>query len=168
MGPIETKVIEEVKKQQEELPPPPPKLETPPPYVPPPDIVLAADPAPAQSTAIHNVTDVKAPPPPPAAPPAPDVEPSFNPRGRRNAPGEGDYPDTSRRLKEEGDTIIAILILADGSVGEVRVEKSSGFQRLDDAAVAFYKSGKPKFNPGTKAGQPIAAWKTLKVTWKLK
>lgn len=166
MGPIETKVIEEAKKPQEELPPPPPKLETPPPYVPPPDILLAAEPASAApTTAIHNVTDVKAPPPVAAAP-TPDVEARFNPRGRRNAPGEDDYPAVSRRLGEEGDVIIAILVNVDGSVAEVKVEKSSGFQRLDEAAVTFYK--KTKLLPATKGGQPIAAWKTLKVTWKLK
>lgn len=168
MGPIETKVIEEAKKPQEELPPPPPKLESPPPYVPPPDILLAAEPAAAPTNAIHNVTDVKAPPPPPAAPPAPDVEPRFNPKGRRNAPSEDDYPPVSRRLGEEGNVILAILINTDGSIGEVRMEKSSGFQKLDDAAVEFYKSGKAKFLPATKGGQPIAAWKTLQVTWKLK
>lgn len=168
MGPIETKVIEEVKKQQEELPPPPPKLETPPPYVPPPDILLAAEPVAAQpSTAIQTVTQVKTPPPV-AAPPAPDVEPRLNPRARRAVPEERDYPDTSRRLKEEGDVIIAILINSDGSVGDVKVEKSSGYQRLDDAAVEFYKTKASKFLPATKGGQPVAAWKTLKVTWKLK
>jgi protein TonB len=167
MGPIETKVIEEVKKQQEELPPPPPKLETPPPYVPPPDIMLAPEPVAAPTTAIQTVTQVKTPPPA-AAPPQPDVEPRLNPRARRGAPEERDYPDASRRLKEEGETIIAILINADGSVGEVRVEKSSGYQRLDDAAVDFYKNKASKFIPGTRAGQPVAAWKTMKVVWKLK
>jgi protein TonB len=168
MGPIETKVIEEVKKPQEELPPPPPKLETPPPYVPPPDIQLAAEPVAAPTTAIQTVTTTKPPPAPAAAPPAPDVEARFNPRGRRNAPEERDYPDASRRLREEGDVIIAILVNVDGSVGDVRVEKSSGYQRLDDAAVEFYKTKASKLLPATKGGQPIAAWKTLKVTWKLK
>jgi periplasmic protein TonB len=167
MGPIETKVIEEVKKQQEELPPPPPKLETPPPYVPPPDILLAAEPVAAPTTAIQTVTQVKTPPPV-ATPPAPDVEPRLNPRARRGVPEERDYPDTSRRLKEEGDVIISILINSDGSVGDVKVEKSSGYQRLDDAAVDFYKNKASKFLPATRAGQPVAAWKTLKVTWKLR
>jgi protein TonB len=165
MGPIETKVIEEAKKPQEELPPPPPRLETPPPYVPPPDILLAAEPVAAQTTAIHDVTNVKAPPPV-AAPPAPDVEARLDPKARRNIFGENDYPAISRRLNEEGDVIIAILVNGDGSVGEVKVEKSSGFQRLDDAAVEFYK--KAKYLPATKDGKPLVAWKTLKVTFKLK
>lgn len=167
MGPIETKVIEEKKPQQEELPPPPPKIETPPPYVPPPDIMLAPEPTAAPTTAIRSVTN-EAKPVQVAAPPAPDVEPRFNPRGRRNAPDESDYPQLSRKFNEEGDVFISILVNADGSVGDVRVDKSSGFERLDAAAVEFYKSGKPKLLPATKGGQPIAAWKSLKVTWKLK
>ncbi|HSB95169.1 MAG TPA: energy transducer TonB, partial [Spongiibacteraceae bacterium] len=144
---------------------PPPRLEAPPPYVPPPDILLAAEPVAAQTTAIHDVTNVKAPPPV-AAPPSPDVEARFNPRSRKNAPGEDDYPSASRRLNEQGDVIIAIWVTADGTVGEVKVEKSSGFERLDEAAVTFYQ--KLKLLPATKDGKPIAAWKTLKVTWKLK
>jgi protein TonB len=105
-------------------------------------------------------------PPPVAAPPAPDVEARLDPKARRNVFGENDYPAISRRLNEEGDVIIAILVNGDGSVGEVKVEKSSGFQRLDDAAVEFYK--KAKYLPATKDGKPLVAWKTLKVTFKLK
>ena len=40
-GPIETKMIEEVKDEKDKPPPPPPKIETaPPPFVPPPDIAI--------------------------------------------------------------------------------------------------------------------------------
>lgn len=167
MGPIETKVIEEVKPQQEELPPPPPKLQTPPPYVPPPDLDVAIEappPTSAPTTAISNVSN-KPVPAAPAAPPAPDVEARLDPKARRNAWSEDNYPAASRRLGEQGDVILAVLVNADGSVGEVKVEKSSGFPRLDEAAVDFYK--KAKYLPAMKDGKPIAGWKTLKVTFKL-
>ncbi len=165
MGPIETTVIEEAKKVQEELPPPPPRLEQPPPYVPPPDILLAAEPLVTNTTAIHDVTSVKVPPPP-VAPAAPDVEARLDPKARRNAWTESDYPAVSKRLNEEGDVIVAILVNADGSVGDIKVEKSSGFQRLDEAALDFYR--KAKYLPGMKDGKPMASWKTLKIKYQLK
>ncbi len=67
MGPVETKMIEELPDDDKEPPPPPPDIEQPPPYVPPPEVSvdLAIDTGP--TTAISNVTTerpVAAPPPP--------------------------------------------------------------------------------------------------------
>jgi protein TonB len=168
MGPIETKIIEEAKPKQEDLPPPPPKLQTPPPYVPPPDLDVAID-APPPTTASHaiaavqNTQKVVAPPPPAAA----DVAPRFDPKARANAFPESEYPDQSRRLNEEGEVIIALLIGVDGKVTDGKVEKGSGFDRLDKAALDYYMR-RGKFLPGMKDGQPIEAWKSIKVTFKLK
>lgn len=166
-GPIETKVIEEAKPKQEELPPPPPKLQTPPPYVPPPDLDIAAEvqQAPTESHAIAAVTNKPAPTV--VAPPTPDVEPRFDPRGRYNAFPDNEYPSQSRRLGEEGKVTLAILVQPDNSVGEVKVVQSSGFERLDSAAMDWY-SKRGRFLAGMKDGKPIASWKTLVVTFKLK
>jgi len=163
VGPIETKVIEEAKKQTDEPPPPPPKIETPPPFVPPPDIELAAEPVDTTSTAIKTVSNVKAPPPPPK--PVAEVAPRNDPR-RPATISESAYPPQSKRLNEEGEAIVNLLILEDGSVGEVKLEKSTGFPRLDEATVAQVK--KWRFLPGTKDGKPAAMWIARKVTWKLK
>ena len=113
MGPIETKVIEEVKPKQEELPPPPPKLQTPPPYVPPPDLDVAIDappPSNTPTTAIQVATTTKAPAV--TAAPVPDVEARFDPRGRYNAFPDSEYPSQSRRLGEEGKVVISVLVRA--------------------------------------------------------
>lgn len=168
MGPIETKVIEEAKPKQEELPPPPPKLQTPPPYVPPPDLDVAieAPPPAANTTAITSITTQKPAPTPPPAPVA-DVAPRFDPKSRANAFPESEYPDQSRRLGEEGEVIISVLVGADGKITDGKIEKSSGFERLDKAALEYYMR-RGRFLPGTKDGQPIAAWKPIKVTFKLK
>lgn len=169
MGPIETKVIEEAKPKQDELPPPPPKLQTPPPYVPPPDLDIAIEappPSNTPSTAIATVTNAK----PVAAPPAPavpDVEAKFDPRGRYNAFPDSEYPSQSRRLNEEGKVIISILVQPDNSVGDVKVVQSSGFERLDAAAVEWYRK-RGRFMAAVKDGQPIAAWKTITVNFQLK
>ncbi len=169
MGPIETKVIEEAKPKQEELPPPPPKLQTPPPYVPPPDLDVAIEappPPPGPSTAIATVTDKKpvAAPPPPAVP---DVEAKFDPRGRYNAFPDSEYPSQSRRLNEEGKVIISILVQPDNTVGDVKVVQSSGFERLDTAAVEWYRK-RGRFLAAVKDGKPIASWKTFTVNFQLK
>lgn len=168
MGPIETKVIEETKPKQEELPPPPPKLQTPPPYVPPPDLDVAIEappPASAPTTAISNVSSKPVPvaPPPPATP---DVEPKFDPRGRYNRMTESDYPAQSRRLGEEGKVVLSVLILEDGSVGDVKVLQGSGFDRLDTAAVEWYRK-RARYKPAIKDGKPVAAWMTLPIVFKL-
>lgn len=170
MGPIETKIIEEAKPKSEDLPPPPPKLQTPPPYVPPPDLDVAIDaPPPAANTtaiaAVQTTQKVVAPPPPPAAA---DVAPRFDPKAARaNAFPDSEYPDQSRRLNEEGDVIISLLVGTDGKVTDGKIEKSSGFDRLDKAALDYYLR-RGRFLPGIKDGQPIAAWKSIKVTFKLK
>ncbi|MDB6062857.1 MAG: hypothetical protein JWM78_2960 [Verrucomicrobiaceae bacterium] len=167
-GPIETKVIEEAKPKQEELPPPPPKLQTPPPYVPPPDLDVAIEAAP--TTASHAIAAVSTTKPvaaPPPSAPVADVAPRFDAKSRANAFPESEYPDQSRRLGEEGEVIISVLVQADGKIGDGKIEKSSGFERLDKAALDYYMR-RGKFLPGTKDGQPIAAWKSIKVTFNLK
>jgi protein TonB len=167
MGPIETKVIEEAKPKQEELPPPPPKLQTPPPYVPPPDLDVAIEaPPPTASHAITAVTTQKTVAPAPA--PVADVAAGFDPKyARINAFPESEYPDQSRRLGEEGEVIISVLVGPDTKVTDGKIEKSSGFERLDKVALEYYMR-RGKFRAAIKDGQPIAAWKSIKVTFNLK
>lgn len=158
--PIETRVIKEETQKKDEPPPPPPKIETPPPYVPPPDMVLAPEPTAAPSHAITNVTTKKAPPPPPVA----DVPPRSDPRHPVSQPP---YPSASQRLGEEGVVILSLYVLENGRVGEARVEKSSGFERLDDAAVRYARS-RWRLLPGTHEGKPHAAWMQIAVRFQLK
>ncbi|MGB5102966.1 MAG: hypothetical protein WBO04_06540, partial [Steroidobacteraceae bacterium] len=65
MGPVETKIIEELPDEDKEPPPPPPDIETPPPYVPPPEISIDVPVDTGPSTAITGVTTER----PVAAPP---------------------------------------------------------------------------------------------------
>jgi protein TonB len=159
--PIETRVIEDQQKKVDEAPPPPPKIETPPPFVPPPDMVIAPEMTTAPSHAITNVTTKKGPPPPP---PRPDVAPRSDPRHPVSQPP---YPSASQRLGEEGVVILSLYVLENGRVGEARVEKSSGFERLDDAAVRHAKS-RWRLLPGTLNGKPHAAWMQIAVRFQLK
>jgi protein TonB len=77
------------------------------------------------------------------------------------------YPAVSRRLMEEGRVMVRVRVLASGDPGEVQVYKSSGFERLDAAAVAAVK--KFKFNPArTRSGRAVDSWVTLPIQYVLK
>jgi len=127
-GPLEASLIEEIAIEDTAPPPPPPDFEAPPPaFIPMPDISVEA-PAPQQT--ISKVTSVKKPPPPP--PPPKVVPPRSNPRRPITQPP---YPTMSRRLGEEGQVILLLTVDENGRVSEAKVDKSSGFSRLDEAAL---------------------------------
>ena len=46
------------------------------------------------------------------------------------------YPPLSRRLEETGEVLLRVELGEDGSVAAARIERGSGHQRLDDAALA--------------------------------
>jgi protein TonB len=172
-APLETKIIEEVKPppQDKPPPPPPPKLAAPPPpYIPPPEIQVQL-PATFQSTAITAVTRTK-PPEPVAAPgqrPAPPVvkrEPVRTPPVvDARACDRPAYPAASLRAQETGIVLLAFLIDVDGSVMESKVERSSGYRRLDEGARNAL--GLCKFKPATTDGKSERAWAKIEYEWKI-
>jgi protein TonB len=159
-GPVESEVviIEQQEEVKDEPPPPPPvdvDLPPPPPQVILPDFVF--DTPPPQENAIQQVQAVKTPSPPPppapkAAPPPPPVLKSKPQMGRRfKVP---DYPAASKRAGESGQTVIAMCVSKDGRTSNVRIVKSSGFDRLDDAAVKGLNNN--RFEPAIdQYGKPI-------------
>ncbi len=165
LGPIETRMIEEAPDTDEPPPPPPPKIETPPPFVPPPEVAIEI-PQEAATTAIQTVTNVRptAPPPPVAKPaPVPRTAPKSDPRRPLSQP---EYPPSSRRAGEAGTVILEVYVLENGRVGEARVKQSSGFPRLDEAAVREVKRSW-RLVPGTENGKPVPMWGQFAVTFKL-
>jgi protein TonB len=76
-----------------------------------------------------------------------------------------DYPFFSRVLGQEGTTEVAFQVLADGTVSDVKVSKSSGSDRLDDAAVDCV--ARWHYRPAIKDDQLVDAPVTVKVDWKL-
>jgi len=163
-GPLETKIIQEVKPPPPDAPPPPPpKLAPPPPpFIPPPEVNIAQT-APAAQNTITAVTTVK----PVAAPPKPVVEkasvhvpPAVLARGCR----EPEYPASSARLGESGRVVLALLVGLDGKVTDSKVEQSSGYPRLDEAARAALSLC--KFTPGTMDGKPVQDWGRIAYVFK--
>lgn len=161
-GPMETKIIQELKPPPPDAPPPPPpKLAPPPPeFIPPPEVNIAAEAAP--TNAITSVTTVKpaAPAPVAAAPTGVHKPPTVRAKSCR----EPEYPSSSARLGESGRVVLNLLIDTDGHVVDSKVETSSGFPRLDDAARAALSLC--KFEPGTVDGKPEQAWGKLAYMFK--
>ncbi|WP_047538064.1 energy transducer TonB [Methylotenera versatilis] len=76
-----------------------------------------------------------------------------------------DYPPTSRRLGEEGRVLMKVLVSADGSAENVQIEKSSGSERLDNAAVNAVKRW--RFIPAKKNNQALSAYVIVPVKFSL-
>lgn len=92
----------------------------------------------------------------------PVIVPPQIPPGGLSAPA---YPSQEIRMGHTGTVMISVLILADGRVGEVRLDRSSGYPRLDEAAIAHARRW--QFTPGTRDGAPAAMWRQMPVTFRL-
>lgn len=161
-APIETKIIDQPQQEKVEPPPPPPVLAAPPPpFVPPPEVNIER-PAPVQSTAPTVVTTVKPPAPAPVAAPV-QVMPKLDAAHSR----EPEYPPQSRRLGEQGSVVLSVLVGTDGRVLDAKLVQTSGFPRLDEAALDGIKTNY-RFTPGTLDGKPQQLWYTFRFTWKLR
>jgi len=162
--PIETKLLEEQKAEEPPPPPPPPPdfQPPPPPSIPPPEINIAAPAAPVATT----ITATTKPPPPAPPPPAPvQREPvTVAPVVKAANCRPPEYPAISERLGEAGSVVVAMLVGTDGKVSDSRVQTSSGYPRLDEAARKGLS--RCRFTPGTVDGQPAAAWAQMKYTFK--
>jgi protein TonB len=168
LGPVETRLIEEL-PDEEEPPPPPPEIETPPPYVPPPEISIEIPVDSGPTTAISTVTSerpVAAPPPAPKPVEKAVVKTPPSTVGRGARISQPEYPPASRRAGEAGTVTLKVFVLDSGRVGEVQVAKSSGFPKLDEAAVKEVQRNW-RLVPGKEDGKPVSMWHTFQVTFKL-
>ncbi|KQX33979.1 energy transducer TonB [Variovorax sp. Root434] len=136
-------------------PPPQPKAKAPPP--PRPQAIREPKPTPAPQAPVGTTEPPPpatppappAPPTPPAPPPAPPAPPavqmpSSNADYLQNP--KATYPAMSKRLGEQGKVIVRVLVGVDGLPKSAEVKKSSGFDRLDEAAVEYIM--KCRFVPG--------------------
>ena len=64
------------------------------------------------------------------------------------------YPRVSQEDGDEGIVTLRFIVQPDGSVSDIRIARSSGYQRLDTAAVRSLRQA--KFQPATCHGKPIA------------
>jgi protein TonB len=107
---------------------------TPQPSLPPIAMPVAASPLPA--------------PPPRVELPSSDAEYLHNPKP--------EYPRISKQRNEQGKVVVNVFIGPDGLAQKAEIKTSSGFERLDQAALATVKAW--RFAPGKRGGVPEAMW----------
>lgn len=128
-----------------------PQIETPPLEDTIPEIeVPTEEPAPAAITAETS--------------PAPPVPETANMTVNRRV--DPVYPPASRRAGEEGTGVYRVLVDENGRPLEVTVATSSGFPRLDEAALTAIK--KWSFKPAMQSGQAVQSWTRVQVKFELK
>lgn len=152
-----------------------PKQKAPPPQAPRPVAVADLPPAPSAPTGAIEpqpapppvsapVAVAPAPPAPPAPPPAPRVElPSSDADYLQNPPPA--YPPMSKRLGEQGRVLVRVLIGADGVAQQAEIRQSSGYDRLDQAALATVR--KWRYVPGKRNGVAEAMWFNVPINFVL-
>jgi protein TonB len=161
---ILSEFIEPPKPKEVPPPPPPPPPQAPKPQItkapPPPRPMAIREPTPAPSAPVGVIEPpppapviASAPPAPPAPPPAPPAPPavqlpSNNAEYLQNP--KPAYPAMSKRLGEQGKTVVRVLIGVDGLPKKASVRNSSGYERLDEAARAAVMSW--RYVPGKKNG----------------
>ena len=106
---------------------------------------------------------IQVPPTPPAPAPAPKIIPAS--AVQYLEPPAPEYPRLSKRNAESGRVMVRVFIDTAGLPRNVQVSSSSGFVRLDDAAVAAVQ--KARFKPYTENGQPTAAWTNVPINFEL-
>lgn len=113
------------------------------------------------SGGIH-ITEIKVEPQPVVAKIAPSAAQS-PPRGL-SAPA---YPSDAKKLGEQGAVGLALYLNEKGRVQNAQVETSSGFSRLDEAAVQHAIKAW-QFIPCALEGKPVACWHKIKFRFQLK
>lgn len=76
------------------------------------------------------------------------------------------YPAASRRWKEEGRVVMRVQVKADGSVGFVDVQTSSGASRLDAAAVQAVRQARFE-SARTRSGKRVDSVVLVPIQFKL-
>jgi protein TonB len=75
------------------------------------------------------------------------------------------YPRQARRKGYEGTVILEVLVNQKGTVNDLRVFQSSGYEILDQSAVEAVH--KWVFEPGTRNGQATKTWVRVPIRFKL-
>lgn len=98
------------------------------------------------------------------APAAPRIELPSSQADYLNNP-RPPYPPLSKRLGEEGRVVLRVRIEADGTASQAEVQKSSGYDRLDQTALQTVLRW--RYVPGKRNGVPEAMWFNIPIQFVL-
>ncbi|HDX8863280.1 TPA: energy transducer TonB [Klebsiella michiganensis] len=172
----------EVKQVDTAPPPPEPKVETSPPVAPPkiqpppkvvpkvkpriekPRPIAKEKPSPIQNAKVADKVAILATSQGKMLKSAPNATPKNVSTVGCQVPAP-DYPRRAKRLQEEGEVLIRVLINSNGSLGHSEIARSSGYDDLDQAAVDAVS--RIKCNPYIEDGQAISVMTIQPITFKL-
>ena len=160
--------------QPKPVPKPQPKPQPKPKPQPLPKAVASPDPAPATAPTGTLDPEPTAPATPTPAPtaaqasattdaPAAIVMPSSSAAYLNNP--RPSYPSISRRMGEQGKVMLRVFVNAQGQPEQIQIQQSSGFDRLDKAAVDAVRRW--KFTPGSRNGVAEARWNIVPINFVL-
>jgi TonB family protein len=75
------------------------------------------------------------------------------------------YPDTAQLSGEQGDVLVGVSVSASGKPRKLRIDRSSGFNDLDNAAAEAVAQW--RFIPAIEDGDTTSAWTTVKIHFEL-
>jgi protein TonB len=113
-------------------------------------------------------------PPPPTSAPATEAPPTPAPAPFQEANYKAaylqnptpHYPAMARERRWQGEVQLRVRILADGTAGEIRLERSSGHEALDEAAMESVQHW--RFVPAKEGDKAVDSWAIIPIAFKLK
>ncbi|GAB2182480.1 hypothetical protein DLREEDagrD3_27030 [Denitratisoma sp. agr-D3] len=166
--PFAVEILNAANPDKPDTPKPQPKVEKRP--APQPPIPVSKTPLPTALTTKAEPTPpaVETPPSKTSGEPAPSAgqpvsQPQFDAAYLNNpAPA---YPPMSRRLGETGKVFLRVHVLPSGLPDQLEIRTSSGFPRLDSAALDAVKRW--RFVPAKQGGETLAAWVVVPISFSL-
>lgn len=86
------------------------------------------------------------------------------PNYKKNSPPT--YPLLARRRNYEGTVLLDVLVRRDGTVGSIKLARSSGHETLDQSAIRGVR--KWTFHPGKRGDEELEMWVTIPIRFQLK
>ena len=77
------------------------------------------------------------------------------------------YPESAIKAKQQGIALVGFVVGKDGTVSDVYIEKSTGYDVLDNEAMRVVKS-MPAWEPGKQKGKPVDVKYFVPITFRQK
>lgn len=77
------------------------------------------------------------------------------------------YPQTAVKAKQQGRAIVGFIVRKDGTISDIYIVKSAGYDVLDNEAMRVVKS-MPAWEPGKQNGKPVNVKYFVPITFRLK
>ncbi|MBC8120301.1 MAG: energy transducer TonB, partial [Gemmatimonadaceae bacterium] len=97
--------------------------------------------------------------------PLPPPPPLIEAKAKLGSKQQPDYPEIAQQNNWEGRVLLSAYIKEDGSIGEVKVVKSSGHGELDEAAIAALRGW--RFEPARRGEVAQGSWVRVPFTFTL-